>query len=584
MIVLIFSYNFRIVGGVNVGTNKTSAFGSMNGGSSGSSSTGPVSSTSSQESTTTGNQSINHHHNNHNNNQPVSNSHNHQRTSPEFPGYRQTNGGYQPASTVTVGNYGPPSAVINTQQQPPVRGGYAANNSHAAGYESGSSSSDTVKSSSSTVLIQDNSSPNTTLSNNTNDRINSSSSLSNLGEESTRFGEAKSTYLTDFEYNSSSKTLSSDTNGQLSSSHSRNSINESSVGNSHSNSVHPPTESNMLRHERLAALKSSPQSSEGSDHQGSDRMLNIPSQRSEDELSSSSQSPHRTRNGIRRNTNGGGATTPSSTASNSSRGHSPRTINGLPAENNPNSTAAKKKVARSARNSANLTSTLQEDLMKLISPDYNPEDPSTHVNGHHGQQNGGGAKDSPLSKLPKKTLSELSLMKSRSRENIARLEDNVSGEVHCAFHMARPVTVISSSSLTSPNGQADGNSRLNISTASSNPETSTSNNNVNNKNTTRTSPISATTNGGPKRPIADVEWTSLVDTATKAMLSSSPEEDPSPLVAPPPSHTSLASQEEGGVKSEGLDYRHLLERVHGLEEQLVSERAGKEQLSGQVTD
>ena len=30
--------------------------------------------------------------------------------------------------------------------------------------------------------------------------------------------------------------------------------------------------------------------------------------------------------------------------------------------------------------------------------------------------------DSPLSKLPKKTLSELSLMKSRSRENIARLE------------------------------------------------------------------------------------------------------------------------------------------------------------------
>ncbi len=222
--------------------------------------------------------------------------------------------------------------------------------------------------------------------------------------------------------------------------------------------------------------------------------------------------------------------------------------------------------------------------MKLISPDYNPEDPNTHVNGHHGQQNGGGAKDSPLSKLPKKTLSELSLMKSRSRENIARLEDNVSGEVHCAFHMARPVTVISSSSLTSPNGQADGNSRLNISTASSNPETSTSNNNVNNKNTTRTSPISATTNGGPKRPIADVEWTSLVDTATKAMLSSSPEEDPSPLVAPPPSHTSLASQEEGGVKSEGLDYRHLLERVHGLEEQLVSERAGKEQLSGQVNN
>ena len=77
-------------------------------------------------------------------------------------------------------------------------------------------------------------------------------------------------------------------------------------------------------------------------------------------------------------------------------------------------TAAKKKVARSNRNSANLTaSTLQEDLMKLISPEYdNDPTPPPPDNVH----------DSPLSKLPKKTLSELSLMKSRSRENIARLE------------------------------------------------------------------------------------------------------------------------------------------------------------------
>ena len=40
--------------------------------------------------------------------------------------------------------------------------------------------------------------------------------------------------------------------------------------------------------------------------------------------------------------------------------------------------------------------------------------------------------DSPLSKLPKKSLDQLSLMKSRSRENIARLEpDTVSAEVEC---------------------------------------------------------------------------------------------------------------------------------------------------------
>ena len=133
--------------------------------------------------------------------------------------------------------------------------------------------------------------------------------------------------------------------------------------------------------------------------------------RSEDELSGvSSHSPHRPRQGGRRNTTG--TTTPSSTTSvtsASSRGQSPRTVSEV---------AAKKKVARSARNSANLAqSTLQEDLMKLISPDYDPD-----ANANKDTVSGHNLHDSPLSKLPKKTLSELSLMKSRSRENIARLE------------------------------------------------------------------------------------------------------------------------------------------------------------------
>ena len=77
--------------------------------------------------------------------------------------------------------------------------------------------------------------------------------------------------------------------------------------------------------------------------------------------------------------------------------------------------SVKKKVSRhsASRNSAHLTgSSLQEDLMKLISPEYAPA-PAPSSQPLH---------DSPLSKLPKKTLSELSLMKSRSRENIARLE------------------------------------------------------------------------------------------------------------------------------------------------------------------
>ena len=80
--------------------------------------------------------------------------------------------------------------------------------------------------------------------------------------------------------------------------------------------------------------------------------------------------------------------------------------------------SVKKKVSRhsASRNSAHLTgSSLQEDLMKLISPEYAapPPAPAPSSQPLH---------DSPLSKLPKKTLSELSLMKSRSRENIARLE------------------------------------------------------------------------------------------------------------------------------------------------------------------
>ena len=181
-----------------------------------------------------------------------------------------------------------------------------------------------------------------------------------LDTEERRSSEARSTYLTDYELNSNSS-------------------------------------DSYLQHNRLAALKITPPPS------GNDV-------KSEDELSGvSSHSPHRPRHqGGRRNTTG--TTTPSSTTSASSRGHSPRTVSGVTGLASLEVTA-KKKIARSARNSANLTqSTLQEDLMKLISPDY--EQP----------ENNNLAQESPLSKLPKKTLSELSLMKSRSRENIARLE------------------------------------------------------------------------------------------------------------------------------------------------------------------
>ena len=206
------------------------------------------------------------------------------------------------------------------------------------------------------------------------DTVKSSSTI-HISQEVSR--EARSTYLTDYELNNNRSSVESE------------------------------SAENFLQHDRLAALKTSPHLLE------TDREERERPGRSEDELSGvSSHSPVRPRQGGRRNTTG--TTTPSSTTSASSRGHSPRTVS------QTLEVAAKKKVGRSARNSANLTqSTLQEDLMKLISPDF--------------EQEAGGSKqeavaaqsvqhDSPLSKLPKKTISELSLMKSRSRENIARLE------------------------------------------------------------------------------------------------------------------------------------------------------------------
>lgn len=342
-------------------------------------------------------------------------------------------------------------------------------------------------------------------------------------QEETRSVDARSTYLTDFELTVSA----SDERENLS----------------------VEKEVDYLRHERLAALKPSldPQ-----DSLMNERLL---AGRSEDELSSSSHSPNRPRQG-RRNTTG--ATTPSSTASNSSRGHSPRTTSGLPE-------AAKKKVARSARNSANLaSSTLQEDLMKLISPEYTEE---------------GSVQDSPLSKLPKKTLTELTLMKSRSRENIARLEDNVSNEV--SFHMARPATVISNSSHTS----SPGDRNLNISNLSKDDPTSPDNparskvsplgikvgkhNGINPSVPPGTVVVSGAAGGGSKPE--DMDWNSLVDTATKAMFSSE-EEEPSPGVT--------RANPSPGVSEEKV--LRLLERVTLLEKELEGEKKSKEHLSSQV--
>ena len=157
------------------------------------------------------------------------------------------------------------------------------------------------------------------------DTVKSSSTVHITGPslETERRSEARSTYLTDYELNN----------------------NRSSVETEIVKSETTTTQQHLV-HNRLAALKTSPVQQQQPQHatysnvieaEREERLASVqstaspgghhsaasPVARSEDELSSvSAHSPIRPRSGGRRNTTG--ATTPSSTNSNSSRGHSPR--------------------------------------------------------------------------------------------------------------------------------------------------------------------------------------------------------------------------------------------------------------------
>ena len=205
--------------------------------------------------------------------------------------------------------------------------------------------------------------------------------------------------------------------------------------------------------------------------------------------------------------------------------------------------------------------------MKLISPDYEEERPEQANN----------VQDSPLSKLPKKTLSELSMMKSRSRENIAGMgtvPDNASAEV--SFHMARPATVISNTSAnSSPNV-----SNLSANEARQSPHVS----NVSIKSkvsptVSRTPPKQEAGSAGLPNPETrpgpgDMDWTSLVDTATKAIYNSSP--------VPAVEKTAAGEDSVAGQSTGKEEVRALLERVAGLEEELAGERRDRGELEAQV--
>lgn len=157
--------------------------------------------------------------------------------------------------------------------------------------------------------------------------------------------------------------------------------------------------------------------------------------------------------------------------------------------------------------------------------------PLSHTHTHHGHPHGHA---STTGRTPPKTKAgqELSLLKSRSRENISLLEARQQGAdsgSEASYHMARPATVISNSSNSSANTSARseryGRMLVNVvdcdltyffcETRSLGAST--------HKKLLPTTPGSNPNN----LPLLDdkMDWTALVDTATKAINYSEDEQD-----------------------------------------------------------
>ena len=137
-------------------------------------------------------------------------------------------------------------------------------------------------------------------------------------------------------------------------------------------------------------------------------------------------------------------------------------------------------------------------------------------------------------------------------------QDNVSAEV--SYHMARPATVVSNNS--------------NISNISNNSGGSVAGSPATTGEATNTpSPIStgaANTGGG-----MNLEWTSLVDTATKAIQDTGPDTAEAAAAAAP----AAADEAEAGDEDEKAS---LLARVSRLEAELRAEREERAGLQQRV--
>lgn len=164
-------------------------------------------------------------------------------------------------------------------------------------------------------------------------------------------------------------------------------------------------------------------------------------------------------------------------------------------------------VSRSNRNSANLSSsTLQEDLMKLINPDYMPED-DTHYQTTTNNNNLDQHKINNITGTRQKTTNNPGTNSGSKRKNILTpRETSVKPQAEVIFTTARPATVISNASTASSPAPPD----FKIKEESLPPSRSMGPSKHHH---------SVGSNGSEPLPLPDEEldWSSLVDTATRAM-------------------------------------------------------------------
>ena len=158
-------------------------------------------------------------------------------------------------------------------------------------------------------------------------------------------------------------------------------------------------------------------------------------------------------------------------------------------------------------------------------------------------------------------------------ENFYYLQDNVSAEV--SFHMARPATVISNNSTSPNNSVLSGGSAVNnsgLSNISEKPQ-----NNNNSADTVKNKPDQPETGNMNK------EWTSLVDTATKAIY-----ENTSDTADKNDNHNSNQNAQQNSrntvnaTPGQDMDLKSLLDKVSSLEAELKTERQGRTDLEQQV--